>query len=193
MIHFLKGALREYNPIFDRWDEPVVRETKNGLVFGRPSRGFGDAPFHYAGKFMEPEPWSPMMKELKEKSEAITKDFLKRKITYTFCLCGYYSDKGEGIPHHSDTVPTEDDLVFSVSFGALRVFEWRQYSKDIKEHVNTSDTSIDLSWKHLTTSYIMEHGDVILFDGRTQMKATHGVPDVQGVGERINLTFRSGL
>jgi hypothetical protein len=39
----------------------------------------------------------------------------------------------------------------------------------------------------------MEHGDVILFDGRTQMKATHGVPDVQGVGERINLTFRSGL
>ena len=128
MIHFLKGALRDYNPVFDRWDKPVVRETKNGLVFGRPSRGFGDAPFHYAGKFMEPEPWSPMMKELKQKSEEITKDFLKRKTTYTFCLCGYYSDKGEGIPHHSDTVPTEDDLVFSVSFGAPRVFVWRQYS-----------------------------------------------------------------
>jgi alkylated DNA repair dioxygenase AlkB len=193
MIHFVKGALKDFNPVFDDWDPPVVRETKNGMVYGRPSRGFGDAPFHYAGKFMKPEPWSDMMKEIKEVSEKITQEELGIKTKYTFCLCGYYSEKGEGIPHHSDTVPTEDDLVFSASFGAPRIFEWRQYSKQIKEHVNTSDITIDPAWKHLTTSYVLEHGDVLIFNGRTQMTSTHGVPDVQGVGERINLTFRSGL
>jgi len=32
-----------------------------------------------------------------------------------------------------------------------------------------------------------------MFDGHSQMKATHAVPDLVGAEERVNLTFRSGL
>ena len=40
----------------------------------------------------------------------------------------------------------------------------------------------------------MEHGDVMLFDGYSQMTSTHAVPEVMGpLGDRINMTFRSGL
>ena len=40
---------------------------------------------------------------------------------------------------------------------------------------------------------MLEHGDVIVFDGHNQMFTTHAVPDMENAGERINLTFRSGL
>jgi len=39
----------------------------------------------------------------------------------------------------------------------------------------------------------MRDGDVFIFDGASQMTATHSVPQIRGVGERINLTFRTGL
>ena len=42
-------------------------------------------------------------------------------------------------------------------------------------------------------TYILEHGDVLIFDGHSQMKSTHAVPDMIGAGERINLTFRTGV
>ena len=41
--------------------------------------------------------------------------------------------------------------------------------------------------------FILEHGDVIIFDGHNQMTSTHAVPSLEKAGERINLTFRSGL
>ena len=40
---------------------------------------------------------------------------------------------------------------------------------------------------------ILNHGDVLIFDGHSQMKSTHAVPDMIGAGERINLTFRTGI
>jgi len=43
------------------------------------------------------------------------------------------------------------------------------------------------------THYLLEDGDVLIFDGKNQMYSTHCVPDLQNAGERINLTFRSGL
>jgi len=39
----------------------------------------------------------------------------------------------------------------------------------------------------------MEDGDLFIFDGHSQMFATHSVPDVEGGGERVNLTFRTGI
>ena len=192
-IHYLKGALRHFNPEFDSWDAPVVRETKNGMVYGRPSRGFGDAPFEYAGKYMTPEPWTPKMQIIKEQAEDLASAIYLESIKFTFCLCGYYGDDGKGIPHHSDTVPTLEDIVVSVSFGAPRVFVWRQYQNNIKDHTNTSDIYFKENFIRKETHYILEHGDVIMFDGHSQMKSTHAVSDLPEAEERINLTFRTGL
>ena len=192
-IHYLKGALKQFNPKFDYWDEPVVRKTKNGMVYGRPSRGFGDAPFEYAGKFMKPEPWTPEINLIKEHCEKLASTVYNREVKFTFCLCGYYGSDGKGIPHHSDTVPTLDDIVVSISFGGNRVFAWRQYQNVIKSNTNTSDVFFSENFIVNETFYILEHGDVLMFDGHSQMRSTHAVPDLPEAEERINLTFRSGL
>ena len=194
-IHYLKGALKQFNPEFDYWDEPVVRKTKNGMVYGRPSRGFGDSPFEYAGKFMKPEPWTNhrCMLSIKEHCENLASAVYNREVKFTFCLCGYYGTDGKGIPHHSDTVPTLDDIVVSISFGGNRVFAWRQYQNVIKSNTNTSDIFFTENFIVNETFYILEHGDVLMFDGHSQMRSTHAVPDLPKAEERINLTFRSGL
>jgi|TARA_R110002020_G_scaffold202084_7_gene405097 alkylated DNA repair dioxygenase AlkB len=202
-IHYLKGALKTYNPQFDHWDAPVIRETKNQTIFGRPTRGFGDAPFKYAGKYMKPEPWTNhrCIPSIKANCEEIASTIYDRKIEFTFCLCGLYKDDGKGIPYHSDTVPTLEDVVMSISFGGPRVFAWRTYQNPIKKHTNTSDLDtgdvgkgyFKENFLEKETFYILEHGDVLLFDGASQMKSTHSVPDLPLAEERINLTFRTGL
>ena len=87
--------------------------------------------------------------------------------------------------------------MFSISFGAPRVFEWTTYAHHIKDDTNTSDTYIDItsrSNKPMGTSlYLLEHGDAIMFNGSSQMTSTHAIPELLGAGERINLTFRSGI
>lgn len=58
---------------------------------------------------------------------------MNRPIEFTFCLCGLYETGDDSIPHHSDTVPTLDDVVLGISFGGTRVLEWNNYSKEIKK------------------------------------------------------------
>lgn len=195
MIELLKGVMSDFHPDFDMWDEPNVRTKADGTVIkGRPTRGFGDGgTFSYAGKDYSPEPWSEEMLLIKRVAEVIAYRELGDYPTFTFCLVGLYPDGEAGIPHHSDTVPTENDIVFSASFGAPRTFHWIEYEQDIKEHSNTSDVFTDGIGVSGQYTYLLQHGDAIIFDGKSQMSSTHAVPPVIGVGERLNLTFRTGL
>ena len=117
---------------------------------------------------------------------------LEKVVRFNFCLCGLYEDGDSTIPHHSDTVPTLDDIVLSVSFGAPRLINFREYQYNVKKHTNTSDTKTPSKWVK-EYNYIMEDGDAILFDGHSQMKTTHSVPPIEKAGRRISLTFRTGL
>ena len=47
--------------------------------------------------------------------------------------------------------------------------------------------------KKKLTNYLIEDGDTFIFDGHSQMNATHSVLDVVGGGQRVNLTFRTGI
>ena len=117
---------------------------------------------------------------------------LNKIVRFNFCLCGLYKTGETGIPHHSDTVPTENDLVVGVSFGAARSMEWNQYDTYIKDHTNTSEIDKKMKWA-LQKTYLLNDGDVYIFDGESQMNSTHAIPPMENVGERINLTFRTGL
>jgi len=208
-VYHIKGALKQYDPKFLQWDVPQDREANGKMIKGRPTRGFGNREFEYAGKLMTPEPWTahPDVHDLLVEANKITKmaicdDWLDRKTFkgYDFCLVGLYRDGSEGIPLHSDTVPDIDDLVFSVSFGATRIFEWRQYELNIKPHSNTSKLQFldhklgEVGYEYTTDLFLMEHGDVLIFDGDSQMQSRHRVPELLGqASSRINLTFRSGL
>ena len=195
MMKLFKGLMHEYHDVITEWDEPMTRIFDGKEIVGRPTRGFGNSNFHYAGKYMQPEPWDshPQIKEIKEKSEAFVSKELDREINFTFCLCGFYSKEGKGIPHHSDTVPTYKDVVFSISLGAPRILEWRTYWTAVKEGSDTSRLAV---WGRSPRSeklYILGHGDVLLFDGMSQMFSTHALLPFPGAAERTNLTFRTGL
>jgi len=192
MIKHIKHIFAEFEHGIDKWDDPRERMFEGTMVKGRPTRGFGDSTFNYAGKLYEPEPWTHKMQLIKVAAEDVASKVFDKEIKFTFCLCGFYPDD-KGIPHHSDTVPTLDDVVVSLSFGAPRVFAWRTYQNNIKRHTNTSDVDFKENFIKDEKLYLLEHGDVIMFDGYSQMKATHAVPDLVGAEERVNLTFRSGL
>ena len=193
MLKYIRDTVT-LTPEFEYWDEPETREYNGIHVIGRPTRGFGDKPFEYAGKFMEPEPWdTDNMEFYKAVAEDLASHATGRKVKFTFCLCGLYKSGYVTIPHHSDTVPTLDDIVLSFSFGAPRLFEWNTYVEDIKKESNTSEISTCYHNRDETTRYLLSHGDALIFDGHSQMRSTHAVPKLENVGERINLTFRSGL
>jgi len=192
MIKHIKHIFAEFEHGIDKWDDPRERMFEGTMVKGRPTRGFGDSTFNYAGKVYEPEPWTHKMQLIKVAAENVASRVFDKEIKFTFCLCGFYPDD-KGIPHHSDTVPTLDDVVVSLSFGAPRVFAWRTYQNNIKRHTNTSDVDFKENFIKDEKLYLLEHGDVIMFDGYSQMKSTHAVPDLVGAEERVNLTFRSGL
>ena len=195
MKKLFKGLMKEYHDVITEWDEPNTRIFNGKEVVGRPTRGFGNSNFYYAGKYMRPEPWDshPLIKEIKEKSEQIVSEEVGKEVEFTFCLCGYYSTEGEGIPHHSDTVPKNSDLVFSISLGGARIMEWRTYLTAIKEGSDTSRLAIWDRPPEIEELYILEQGDALLFDGMSQMFSTHAILPIAEAEERINLTFRTGL
>tara|TARA_R110002020_G_scaffold176179_1_gene368268 strand:- start:7236 stop:7820 length:585 start_codon:yes stop_codon:yes gene_type:complete len=194
MIKFLKGALKNHNPTIENWDDPTKRIFNGQIIEGRPTKGFGTSSFNYAGKLYEPEPWTSQVKSVKRAAERIVLKELNKKVEFTFCLCGLYETGQIAIPHHSDTVPTLKDIVFSISFGEPRLFEWKKYNYYIKKRTTTSKTHILHGDKFTKTKlYLLEHGDCLIFDGDSQMTSTHAVPPIVGAGKRMNLTFRSGL
>jgi alkylated DNA repair dioxygenase AlkB len=199
MHEFIKGHFVQYTYQHlddEEWDEPVEREYNGKKIMGRPTQAFGESNFEYAGKLYKPKPWTDKMLNIKLKAEEMVSDYWERDVDFTFCLAGDYPSGADSIPHHSDTVPTLDDLVVSISFGATRLLEWREYGREIKEESNTSKV---LTYQqgakvpYITKRYILEYGDVMIFNGYSQMSSTHAVPKCHQVGRRVNLTFRSGL
>jgi|TARA_R100000664_G_C2759716_1_gene149750 alkylated DNA repair dioxygenase AlkB len=194
MMKIIKGALKEYNVEITDWDEPTIRVFDGREVQGRPTKGYGTATFDYAGKKYEPEAWTQEMKLIKMATELLVSKELERVVRFNFCLCGLYEGGDSSIPHHSDTVPTLNDLVVGVSFGSARILQWRQFDKDIKKESNTSEIDTQGMDDCMNqTDYMIEHGDVYIFDGHSQMNSTHSIPAMENTGQRINLTFRTGL
>ena len=192
---FAKKVFVGNNPNLTTWDQPRIRVFDGKTVHGRPTKGYGVSTFNYAGKLYTPEPWTLSMKQIKNKAESWASKMTKRPIEFTFCLCGLYETGAVGVPHHSDTVPTLDDVVLGVSFGGTRILEWNEYPTTIKTDTNTSEVHKNLLEKENqeTTHFLLEEGDVYLFDGHSQMTSTHSIPPLVGCGSRISLTFRSGL
>ena len=191
----IKKALVDYQPVITEWDEPVIREFDGKKIVGRPTKAYGTKSFEYAGRLYEPEPWSISMNILKMAAQVLVFKEINKVVKFNFCLCGYYKDGSVSIPHHSDTVPTLNDIVVSISFGTNRIFKLETYLHPIKEKVDTSEL-LEGYEKHLNyrKSYLLQHGDVMIFDGHSQMKSTHAIERNDKIKEsRMNLTFRTGL
>lgn len=132
--------------------------------------GDGDKPYSYSGITMHPAAWTESLRAIKQKIEPVA------GVIFTSALLNLYRDGNDSMGWHRDNEKELGDVpvIGSVSFGATRTFQFRNYKtkKDLK--------SVDLT-----------NGSLLLMRGKTNHFWEHRVPKTnRPVKERINITFR---
>ncbi|QNK61919.1 alpha-ketoglutarate-dependent dioxygenase AlkB [Pedobacter sp. PAMC26386] len=157
-------------------DVPWMQETV--VLFGkkkmqpRLTAFFGDESMQYddAGLTLKAENWSSPLVRIKEKLEA------KFETLFNICLLSYYRDGKDYMGWHRDNEHAlgEYPVIVSVSFGATRIFQFRDYKEKIP-----------------VISLELDHGSALLMNRQTQEYWEHRVTKTTlPVGPRINLSFR---
>ena len=132
---------------------------------------YGDRSYSYSGITMHPDPWTPLLLDLKKKVEE------KCGLEFNSLLINYYRNGSDHVSWHADD---ERELgvnpaIASLSFGEVRRFQLRHRSlKDLKP------VTLDL-----------ESGSLVLMAGAIQRHWVHRIAkSAKPLGGRINLTFR---
>jgi len=138
--------------------------------------GEKDATYIYAGSTRTTREWTPTLKALAVRMNALCSH------TITFAIVNLYEDGNDYLGWHSDN---ESDLVSrstiaSISLGATRKFEFQRISKG-KEKLDKDPLELSL-----------EHGSLLLMKKDTQKMYKHRVPRQTEIKKpRINITFRA--
>ena len=132
--------------------------------------GDADKNYSYSGVTMVPHQWTARLRQIKEKIEVVA------GVKFTSALLNFYRNENDSMGWHRDNEKElgNSPVIGSVSFGATRTFQFRNYKtkKDIK--------SIELT-----------DGSLLLMRGKTNHFWEHRVAKTsQPVKERINITFR---
>ncbi|NDK56448.1 alpha-ketoglutarate-dependent dioxygenase AlkB family protein [Pontibacter fetidus] len=153
------------------WQQESIRMFGKELPMPRLTAWYGDKSYTYSGLQNKPQPWLPILSELKQQLEEATGQ------TYNSVLLNLYQNGQHSMGWHSDDEPElgSEPTIASVSFGAPRRFGFRhRYNKELKN-----------------TYLTMQHGSVLLMQGPTQHFWHHAIPKTtKPTGSRINLTFR---
>lgn len=135
---------------------------------------YGDKAYSYSGLKNEPQPWLPVLLQLKEQVEQAT------NYGYNSVLLNFYPHGQSGMGWHSDDEPElgPEPTIASVSFGAARRFGFKH--RHNKAQAN----------QYIT----LEDGSLLLMQGATQQNWLHSITKTaRPTGSRINLTFRNIL
>ena len=154
------------------WQQHVLTICGRAVAAPRLSAWYGDlgAVYRYSGLSLEPLPWTPTLREIKEKAERLA------ATRFNSVLLNLYRDGRDSMGWHSDAEPElgRNPVIASVSLGATRRFLLR-HKKQRNEVV----------------TLMLEAGSVLIMAGATQHYWQHQLPKTrQAVGPRINLTFR---
>jgi len=125
--------------------------------------------YKYSGKELHVHPWTPALLEIKTQLERL--NFAPNAM-----LGNWYRDGGDKMGWHRDNEPElgKTPTILSVSLGATRDFQLR--------HIHTKE-------RH---DIPLEHGSVLVMQGRSQQYWEHQLPARKRIHEgRINLTFRT--
>ena len=163
----LFAALQRETP----WRQPVITLYGRSIASPRLSAWHGDpgAVYSYSGLRLEPEPWTPALRIVRERVEALA------GTRFNSVLLNWYRDGQDSMGWHSDDEPElgANPVIASASFGAARRFLMRHKKQRLRQE------------------WLLEDGDVLVLGGATQHYWRHHVPKTrQPVGPRINLTFR---
>lgn len=151
--------------------EPVVQFGKK-RVQPRLTAFLGDehAAYHAEGFTLKAQYWTVPLLSIKTKLEA------KFETLFNECLLNYYRDGNDYMGWHRDNAHAlgEYPVIVTVSFGATRIFQFRDYKEKVP-----------------VVSLELEHGSVLLVKKQTQEFWEQRLPKTTlPVMPRINLTFR---
>jgi alkylated DNA repair dioxygenase AlkB len=184
-LHLPDADIVYYPAFFDATtSESLYDELKQGIpwqqdsikLFGkvhpqpRLTALFGNdgKPYSYSNITMQPHAWTILLQKIRYAVEAVT------DTSFTSVLLNYYRDGKDSNGWHADN---EKELglhpiIASVSLGAARNFQLKHNALPLKQ------------------SLVLESGSLLVMKGTTQEFWKHQVPKSNGVGGRINLTFR---
>ena len=155
------------------WQQEEIKLYGRSIPLPRLTAWFGDEgkTYMYSGITVQPEPWTPILLEIKSRIEEVS------NVTFNSVLLNYYRNERDSVSWHSDNEPElgKNPIIGSVSFGDVRTFQLKHKTdKSIKVQ------SIDLP-----------DGSYLEMAGSTQHHWLHQIPKrTRKIGTRINLTFR---
>ncbi len=167
-------ATEYFNTLKDRvvWQQDDIKVF--GKVYAQPRLtalyANNELPYSYSNITMRPHRFTEELLWLKNKIEDIA------DCEFTTCLLNLYRDGRDSNGWHADNEKElgKNPIIASVSLGAERFFHLKH------------NTDLELK-----TKILLEHGSLLLMQGKTQHFWKHQIPKtVKPIPERINLTFR---
>lgn len=154
------------------WKQESVKLFGKEQLLPRLTAWYGDKGYTYTGLYNVPQPWVPVLSELKERVERASSQ------TYNSVLLNLYRTGQDSMGWHSDNEASlgEEPSIASLSFGGERRFSFKHRTlKDSKP-----------------ISIALSNGSLLLMQGPTQHHWLHSLPKTsKPVAQRINLTFRN--
>ncbi|SDJ32857.1 alpha-ketoglutarate-dependent dioxygenase AlkB family protein [Billgrantia gudaonensis] len=158
------------------WQRPQLRLYGKLHSIPRQQVWMGDANarYRYSGSDFDPEPWHPLVAEIRE---SVTARLAEAGVSAAFnsVLLNRYADGEERMGWHSDDESElgSDPLIAAVSLGAERPlrFRWR----------HGEDTPFNV-W--------LPHDSLLLMGSGVQRRLQHALLPRKRLGRRISLTFR---
>ena len=154
------------------WKQEPIQIFGKKIMQPRLTAWYGDAAkeYSYSGITMQPHLWTNNLLEIKHKIETI------EEVNFSSALMNLYRDGKDSMGWHRDNEKElgQNPVIASVSFGASRVFQLRNYQD-----------------KTLVKSIELGSGSLLIMKGETQHFWEHRIPKTsKTIGARVNLTFR---
>lgn len=152
------------------WRQDTARIMGRRVALPRLTAWYGDAGYHYSGIDNPPQPWLPLLLELKAVAERLA------EARFNSVLLNLYRDGWDGMGWHSDDERPlgRDPVIASLSFGATRRFRLK--------HKRRPDLALGID---------LPPGSCLIMAGALQHHWRHALPKTaRPVGPRVNLTFR---
>ncbi|MGN7723539.1 alpha-ketoglutarate-dependent dioxygenase AlkB family protein [Chitinophaga sp. 22620] len=154
------------------WKQEPVTLFGKTVMQPRLTAWYGDEgkAYSYSGITMHPQPWTDALLAIKARVEAAAGH------EFNSALMNFYRNGQDSMGWHRDNESSLglNPVIGSVSFGAVREFQFRHYMN-----------------RSLKRAVLLTHGSVLIMAGATQHFWQHALPKTaKPLGARINITFR---